>query len=579
MGSCLAQIRRATPLLLAAVVVILAGCTTTATVPPYDDLVSAMPGEPLEPSALRQAFLARADFDERLSALMALEAQVLASLDERPLRLGAVGSAILDLYYGSLAGHQALARFYTFVDSPEQAAYHERWIAAIRADIEASGDGSLDAPYRVLFVNQAKGYLVTRGLTMVGSAYQQTQSHPFMLWAAARPESGRMQDLHFDLTGTYQAYERAIREDEATMLPVAGPPLTCRSLGMCEALSTSAFVQLLAGGEDSAAQVLIGRTLARRADRFEDAAQWLLQAAQSENALANLSLGELCVALAYSSGRQSVRVWLERAERRFLLAASAGFDTAMVQLGRLYLVGEYGADKRPPGIELLERAAELDNVDALRDLAGLHVEGPPLVDRDLDAAEAYFLRAAELDDESKIDYARFLVQPGYGRSFNDRAYGWLREAAKADNPRGMLLLAQLFHTGSHVDQSTRRARSWFKRAVKVAPDDPFVVNQAAWTLTVTRLPRLRDPRYAVKIMDRVMADENGEARDDPAYLDTWAAAYAAIGNFERAITIQQEAIAKEQARSDRQRRNTLPILLEHLAAFRAGERISDEAIP
>lgn len=559
------------------------GCATQASPPAsYEDLVAQGADAPVDVTSLRRAFLARPDFDERLRELVALEAQVLAAIDERPLRLGAVGSAILDLYYGSLAGHQALARFYAFVDSVEQAAYHERWVAAIQADIERAGDGSLEAPYPVVFANQAKAYLVARGLTAVGTTYEQTESYPLMLRAAARPDAGRVELVQFDLSDTYRAYEAAVREDETTVLPVAGSPATCADIGICEAFNTYAFVHLLArGGEDSAAQVLIGRFLmgVPGGKRLEEAAEWLLQAAQAGNAIANLSLADLCLSLAYDSTTpSSAQVWLERAERSYVLAVAAGFDVAMVQLGRLYLRGEYGNDKRPAGIGLLERAARLDNVDALQNLAVLHTEGA-FVDRDFDAAEGYYLRAAEVHEAARIVYARFLLQPGYGRSFNDRAYGWVRDAAKAKDPHGMLLLAQLYHTGSHGDQSTRRARSWFKRAVRVAPDDPFVVNQAAWTLTVTRLPRLRDAHYAVRIMDRVMADENGRAREDPAYLDTWAAAYAAIGNFERAITIQQEAIAKEQGRSDSRQRQTLPILLEHLAAFRAGERISDDAIP
>ena len=309
---------------------------------------------------------------------------------------------------------------------------------------------------------------------------------------------------------------------------------------------------------------------------FEGAAEWLLQAAQAENALANASLGELCIRRANRGGADA-QVWLDRAERRFMLAAAAGFDASMVQLGGLYLTGRYGEDRRPEGIGLFRRAAELGNVDALGTLADLHRDGL-FVERDLDVAESYYLSAAEVDDEAKLDYARFLINPGFEREFNDRAYQWLRDAAERDEARGMLLLAQLFHTGAHVDQSTRRARSWFKKAVRVAPDDPFVVNQTAWTLTVTHMPRLRDVRYALRIMERVMADEAGEARQDPAYLDTWAAAYAANGDFERAIAIQQEAIAIEQARSEGSG-GTLPILLEHLAAFQAGERISDEAIP
>lgn len=574
--------RLATAVLIGVVGASLAGCAMRAPTPAsYDDLVARGADGPVDVTALRRAFLARSDFDERLRELVTLEAQVLAAIDERPLRLGAVGSAILDLYYGSLAGHQALARFYAFVDSAEQAAYHERWIEAIQADMERAGDGSLEAPYPVVFANQAKAYLVARGLTTVGTTYEQTESYPLLLRAAARRDAGRVELVQFDLSDTYRAYEAAVRKDQGTVLPVAGLPATCGEIGVCGTFNTYAFVHLLGrGGEDSAAQVLIGRTLmgVPGGERLEEAAEWLWRAAQAGNGVANLSLAELCLMAAYGTTPSSAQVWLERAERRFLLAIAAGFDDAMVQLGFLYLRGEYGDDERPDGVGLLQRAARLDNVDALRSLGGLHIEGA-LVDRDLDAAEGYYLRAAEVDEEARIDYARFLLQPGYGRSFNDRAYGWVRDAAKAKDPHGMLLLAQLYHTGSHVDQSTRRARSWFKRAVRVAPDDPFVVNQTAWTLTVTRLPRLRDAHYAVRIMDRVMADENGQAREDPAYLDTWAAAYAAIGNFERAITIQQEAIAKEQGRSDRRARETLPILLEHLAAFRAGERISDDAIP
>ena len=570
-----------TPFLLAAVfAVVLLGCAApAASVPSYEELVARAADTAVPPAALRRAFLARDDFDERLRELMQLEAQVLATLDERPLRLGAVGSAILDLHYGSLAGHQALARFYAHVDAPQQAAYHMSWVDAIRADIEGSGDGSSDNPYKVLFVNQAKAYLAASGLTGVGSAYgQTTEAHPFMLWVAARPEAGRVQHLYFDLAQTYDAYEEAVRKDESTLLPVSGPPLICREMDLCEAFNTSAFVHLLASGEDSAAQVLIGRTLAAIGNRLEEATEWLLRAAQSDNALANLSLGGLCLELASRGGSSSAQLWLERAERRFLLAAAAGFDDAMVQLADLYLRGYYPG-KMALGVPLFERAAGLDNVNALHQLGRLHASGI-VVDRDLEAAEQYHLRAAEVDDEAKVTYAEFLVNPAFARMFNDQAYEWVRQAAKQGSPRGMLVLAQLFHAGQHVDQSVRRARSWFKKAVKAAPDDPQVVNQTAWTLTVTRTPKLRDPRYAVRIMDRVMAAEDADARANPAYLDTWAAAYAANGDFERAISIQQEAIAIEQARTEAEGgRSDLAVLLEHLAAFRAGERISDDGVP
>ncbi|MXY58758.1 MAG: hypothetical protein F4Y41_20650 [Gammaproteobacteria bacterium] len=97
------------------------------------------------------------------------------------------------------------------------------------------------------------------------------------------------------------------------------------------------------------------------------------------------------------------------------------------------------------------------------------------------------------------------------------------------------------------------------------------MNEVAWRLAVTHLPKLRNERYALEIMERIMA-ESAEARRNPAYLDTWAAAYAANGNFERAIAVQEQAVQEARASSN----NDLPILLEHLEAFRAGEKISEQ---
>ena len=76
---------------------------------------------------------------------------------------------------------------------------------------------------------------------------------------------------------------------------------------------------------------------------------------------------------------------------------------------------------------------------------------------------------------------------------------------------------------------------------KQSPEDVNIVNEVAWTLAVTHLEPLRKPSYALEIMDHAMsADE--EARKNPAYLDTWAAAYAANGNFTRAVALQQQAV-------------------------------------
>ena len=135
----------------------------------------------------------------------------------------------------------------------------------------------------------------------------------------------------------------------------------------------------------------------------------------------------------------------------------------------------------------------------------------------------------------------------------------------------MLLLGNLYAKGVGVSQSYRQALTWFKSAVSTSPDDVNIVNEVAWTLAVSHLEPLRKPSYALEIMDRAMSGDE-EARKNPAYLDTWAAAYAANGNFARAVALQQQAVdaAKEQEEAE-----VVEVLQEHLAAFQRGETVID----
>ena len=89
-------------------------------------------GKEVSPDALRESFLATTDLASRLERLSDLEEQALAIVEDEPLKLGSIGSAILDTYYGSLTGHYILARFYTHLETPEAAAPHEAWSREFR---------------------------------------------------------------------------------------------------------------------------------------------------------------------------------------------------------------------------------------------------------------------------------------------------------------------------------------------------------------------------------------------------------------------------------------------------------------
>ena len=539
-------------------------------------------GEMVDPAALKRAFLEAPDFADRLRQLTMLEKQVLQALDHEPLRLGAVGSAILDHYYGSLAGHQALSRFYGHLEANEQAARHQAWVEAIRAAIESTATSIVEQEFQTAYValsaTEAEAFLIARGETAVGARYE-VDDKRFMLWMSARRDGQGVRPVLFDLRDLYATMAAAVQRDAQTILPLRRE-ITCATLDSCANFSTYAFVRALALGGDSAAQTFIGWEM-RRIGRLDDAGRWLEQAALAnasgtgENAFANLILADVFLSKARRSD-QDRAAWMAGAERHLQLAISAGFDGAMVNLGILYLRGDYGDDKVASGEALLQRAADLDNVEALLRLGAWHAAGTVLR-KDMVLSEGYLLRAAELDDRAKVQYARFLTHPAVDRDLDDRAWRWLRGVAKDGDPEAMLLIGDLYARGEHVGRSLRRAKSWFRNVAKALPDDPYFVNEVAWRLTASSVVKLRDERYALKIMDRVMADETNAARRNPAYLDTWAAAHAANGDFERAIVVQQEAI--DLARTNGDPNGELEILNRHLDSFRARRVISDDAVP
>ena len=534
--------------------VTLGGCATTS--PTYDDLLIGIDdGIAPDAAAVRRAFVELPDFAVRLGELGRLENQALEVLSDQPIRLGAVGEAILDLCYGSLTGHQALEKFYQYLGSDEDAARHAAYADAIAEAIQASGSGLPDQPYVVLTATEAKSFLVDRGQAPTGSLYQVSdEDHPLTLWIAAKPAVGRMETHFFDLGYALEAARRS--------LPAEIP---------ADEFGPMDLIGALAPRGDPAAQTFIGYAFAHE-ERLPEAVLWLRQAAQSGNVLANLMLARVhwSRASAMEAGVERDEV-LELVTGNYVQAVAAGSDDAMFRLGALYITGELGDGQNDAGIALVEQAVEVGNVDAMLFLARTHYQGL-FLDRDIGLSDGYYQQAAAQNDaEAKLEYARFLLDPAVEVEFSARAFGWLEEVADDDNPQAMLLIGSLFAKGVFVDRNYRQAQRWFRDAVTSAPSNPSIVNEVAWTLSVSHLEDLRRPRYALKIMDDVM-EANDVARRTPAYLDTWAAAHAANGRFDRAIDLQEEAV--EQATINNAT-DVLDILREHLEAFRAGETISD----
>lgn len=105
----------------------------------------------------------------------------------------------------------------------------------------------------------------------------------------------------------------------------------------------------------------------------------------------------------------------------------------------------------------------------------------------------------------------------------------------------------------------------YEAALRASPDYTSVANNLAWVLATTSAAAQRDPARAVALAERAM--DHGGA-DDPAVLDTLAAAYAAAGRFGAAVDAATRAVALARERGDAA---LLSAVSERLAGYRASQ--------
>ncbi|RME98919.1 MAG: hypothetical protein D6773_13725, partial [Alphaproteobacteria bacterium] len=426
------------------------------------------------------------------------------------------------------------------------AARHESWLARIAEDMERHGDGSRESPYPVMTSVEAQMYVLYRGLSPVGAIYISSEQQPFGLLIQAKPDQGPIRNLAFDLGAVYEA----MRMDFASSTDSEGE------------FSPFSVIGYLAKRGDSAAQAAIGAFLMARG-RPDEAVDWLKAAARSGNLVASSALAGLYWEKARNAeDDQAKQAALDQVLDHHLHAIALGSTDSMYALGVLYLNGTFGEENRTSGITLLKQAAEAAHPEAALFLAHLHYTGEiEEVPKDLAAASGYYIRAAELEDaRARRSYARFLLDRDVDVAADKRIIPWLEELASSGDAEAMLLLGNLHARGIGASQNLRRAVRWYRRAVDAAPENARIVNEVAWILTVSHLPELRRLRYARQIMDTLM-EASPEARGRPEYLDTWAATYAANGDFDRAEEIQQQALSVAQKMA---LESVLEVLEEHL---------------
>ena len=550
----------------------LSGCQIGATRPP----VVEHNGTPLpNVIALQQDFLLKPDVAERYLRVSELEAQALALLGDEPLRLGSVGSAILEIYPASYTGHFVLEKFYRNLESTEAQQFHAAWLRHLRNSITLDAKGTAEAPYRIFSINDAKTLLGRQGLIESGAIYQNSAEKPLTLTLLARENDQQpIRSMQFDLTPVLKPLNSDLSGEQAVQPNNPWP-----------------LLRELASSQNSAAQTSIGTFLAKQ-NRFDAAISWLEVAARSGNLLANRLLARIYWLKADIAKKQSTKddkgssadpqptaeEFKQLALENHLQAIALGSVESMYALGRLYIEGFYGDANTTEGVTMLEQAGQLGNVEALLYLGHQFQTGQRVAANPI-AAKDYLEQAAALQNPAAIiSYARYLSSAVGQQSVSAHArlMPWLLELAATDHAEAMVVLGNLNARGIAVPKSNRRALRWYKKAVRNAGSHHHgaaeIINEVSWTLATTPIRGLRNSRYARTIMDELMnADKT--ARDRPEYLDTWATTYAANGDFETAVDMQQRAIEKAL---EQQRNDVIEVLRKHLSKFKAGDQIVEQ---
>jgi Flp pilus assembly protein TadD/cell division septation protein DedD len=141
-------------------------------------------------------------------------------------------------------------------------------------------------------------------------------------------------------------------------------------------------------------------------------------------------------------------------------------------------------------------------------------------------------------DRALSDYNKALeIRPRYAEAYNNRGFA---RTQKGDLPNAL---------------------NDYTRALKINPFFVDAYNNKAWVLATCADHRFRDGSQAVRLAQKAV-----ELKPDVVSLDTLAAAYAAVGNFDAAVDTQKKAIQKLLLAD---RNSEVPKYLPHLNAYKS----------
>lgn len=248
------------------------------------------------------------------------------------------------------------------------------------------------------------------------------------------------------------------------------------------------------------------------------------------------------------------------AARRYFQAAVRAFPVMVAAHSNLALV-DLRQRNYEEALARLDQAIEVDaSFPDAHFQRGVALEG---LDRPEAAMESYAraltLRPNYVEARQRFDRltsqqtnaeARALIRSGK----HQEALAAFNRAVEQD-PTNPTVYNNLGNTYLMLDQPDK-AIEYYRASLRILPDQPEPLANLAWVLAVSADETLRNPEEALKLAEQacLLADRPG-----PNLLDTRAAAYAANGQYNRAINDMRRAIRQAETQE----------LKEQLEAYRA----------
>ncbi|HSD17711.1 MAG TPA: tetratricopeptide repeat protein [Thermomonas sp.] len=284
---------------------------------------------------------------------------------------------------------------------------------------------------------------------------------------------------------------------------------------------------------------------------------WLEKAANGNDA----------VAMGYLAWRALEDGKPRRAEDWLMLAGVQGDINAMFFLASLWS-GDYkdlsGDAER--AVKVYESLAMIEGQGprARRALAALAIEGRGMP-KDLARARAWLTQDAEAgDQDAQVELGARLLGDTLGATDEAAGRKWLERAITAGSVDAMNQYGLWLHNDGKDAADRARGVQLSRQAAE--KDDAGALNNLAWMLCTSVHEDVRKPTDGMPYVARL------EAIPDlgPGAVDTLAACYAAVGQYPRAVALQQQVVADMRKRAEPDLGN-IKEMEARLALYRAGK--------